>query len=1050
MTEKTDYKTKPKWQELLNYAKWLYEPDDVPLPESCLKYLNHKIIISSFCQNKETNNIFNFLLNNSYVYNIKIEELAYFIKEVVKSKGITYNQIWWFSNLDYVEPNDKETYKLCNQYEKNLISDLVNKGILNEEDSPRFRTELKNSLSKKKSNNIASTKEKKKENFMTFDEESIKKEKNVKIVNNLITLPEKYYTDYSVLDIQEYDNKIIYIFKNNKTNEKEYFKCEPIYYYFTKQGAGKHVESIKDLQIKTYTHTFYKGFHNNITNYESDINVSSRHRIDYYINKQKYNIENKYDINKMYLDIEVLSDSLAFPEPRYALYPIVLISVKEVINNTNIINNVFVLNEEKIKFPEYTDNGYKILSFDNERDLILNFANLVKNTKCETITAWNSMFDMGTIINRMKKLNININFLSPLNIEPLLDFDKNYCDIPGLIQLDLLNLYKNITENSKDFYSLDFISQLELGEQKLEKGKDFYLLWKEDKMRCILYNVDDSEKIYKLDNKLQIINYFNVITNFASCPWTSIGKATRIFDSVLMRFAKQKGLCLRSKIKEDTEQSENKGAYVYNPKPGLYENLYMVDFSKQYPSTMRTLNIGPNTLYATLEDENQIKDLFSENKNVKYNVIFNPLYNPTKRILTYDEIKFMMEKEELMISCIGSFYYKQSKLKSILYEPIQFFGDERNKFKALLKKDKTNITLKNQERGVKELNNAGYGYLATPGSRINHPKLVNSITLTTQKINKFCAIIFSHMLSNNKHTLTQEEIKQLFIDKLINQYWDSVVDEPFIIYGDTDSIYPHINDKKYNSWEEAKERGEEIRKCIVDEVINKFLPKTFNIDNKEVVLSLGYQGIGYAYFTSVKKKYLVNYLDGDHKGLVVKGFETRRSNVPELTREFLMNVFKMLIIDFKTEDEIRNYIDQCRIILKDKISKFDKSIGAHISYSKDLDEYKKIPSHVIAMEFWNLTQYKIFAQGSKAYKFDVKYYINKMDEKDKNALDTLKKKYNLKSDLKIYVIPDDYKGEIPKYIVPDEKHTMEVIWDNIIEGLFPSKEEKRMTLDDFI
>ena len=153
------YHGSQRWQELVKFANWLYEADDVVLPESCIKFLNHKILVSMFSKNHVVNNVFQKLLNSIYLYKIPVEEFAYFVKQIVAANNIPKNSIWWFSNLDYVEvANDKETYQLHNTYEKNLLKLLIKEGQIDNNNAPDFRNQFKKEY-KKKPSKLKSTKD---------------------------------------------------------------------------------------------------------------------------------------------------------------------------------------------------------------------------------------------------------------------------------------------------------------------------------------------------------------------------------------------------------------------------------------------------------------------------------------------------------------------------------------------------------------------------------------------------------------------------------------------------------------------------------------------------------------------------------------------------------------------------------------------------------------------------------------------------------------------------------------------------------------------------
>ena len=56
--------------------------------------------------------------------------------------------------------------------------------------------------------------------------------------------------------------------------------------------------------------------------------------------------------------------------------------------------------------------------------------------------------------------------------------------------------------------------------------------------------------------------------------------------------------------KKDKEKKEYEGAFVFAPIPGIYRNVYCLDYASLYPTTMRQFNISPDTLL--FKDKNHV------------------------------------------------------------------------------------------------------------------------------------------------------------------------------------------------------------------------------------------------------------------------------------------------------------------------------------------------------------------------------------------------------------------------------------------------------------
>ena len=99
---------------------------------------------------------------------------------------------------------------------------------------------------------------------------------------------------------------------------------------------------------------------------------------------------------------------------------------------------------------------------------------------------------------------------------------------------------------------------------------------------------------------------------------------------------------IRTRVPCPDTTTKKIGAYVKNPIPGIFNSVYITDFSGLYPSIMRTLNIGAETYIAQMSREDAVDYLLDKEKN--YKVVLNPEF-PNHVVMTYKELKdFMKDK----------------------------------------------------------------------------------------------------------------------------------------------------------------------------------------------------------------------------------------------------------------------------------------------------------------------------------------------------------------------------------------------------------------------
>jgi len=76
----------------------------------------------------------------------------------------------------------------------------------------------------------------------------------------------------------------------------------------------------------------------------------------------------------------------------------------------------------------------------------------------------------------------------------------------GIAVLDYLDLYRKHTFVRRESYKLDYIGEVELGENKHENPYDtFKEFYQKDYQQFIEYNIQDVELVDKLEDKMKLI-----------------------------------------------------------------------------------------------------------------------------------------------------------------------------------------------------------------------------------------------------------------------------------------------------------------------------------------------------------------------------------------------------------------------------------------------------------------------------------------------------------------------------------------------------------------
>lgn len=434
----------------------------------------------------------------------------------------------------------------------------------------------------------------------------------------------------------------------------------------------------------------------------SDINIE-----DFYIQtfNTKYNPDDNFiDNEKSFMDIEVDGTNIeGFPNPEEAMAPVNAISffVEKTQNmymyvlkyNTETyadFKNRFSDLEAEVNeyyrkdFPNFT---LKFKEFDQESDLILTFLDDLNNKeKPDFCGAWNLDFDFPTLYNRLARLGFDPNEafssndfpyknayyrLEPNPKKPVADRSSNFITSSYTSWIDMLATYANITKpmGVLESYSLDFVTNKELGEHKIdlgttdegedeEDGTDITNIFLRDYYRFIRYSIHDTMLLALLEKKMC---HLDLLKSIATMTSTRINKALK--KTICLRnmteyyYRKEHGMILsnnRSRLYPHTGEKKE-GAFVGDPNlidnigidmgngnlsQFIFKHVTDLDLSSLYPNIQIAFNIAPETFTGALrymvkdpvtgvvEDKtNDFIDAYNSRDAVKFGIEYYGLPN---------------------------------------------------------------------------------------------------------------------------------------------------------------------------------------------------------------------------------------------------------------------------------------------------------------------------------------------------------------------------------------------------------------------------------------
>jgi DNA polymerase elongation subunit (family B) len=175
-------------------------------------------------------------------------------------------------------------------------------------------------------------------------------------------------------------------------------------------------------------------------------------------------------------------------------------------------------------------------------------------------------------------------------------------DLIGRVHVDSLELYRKYNYESRHSYKLDFIGEMEVGENKTQYEGTLDQLYNRDWKKFLEYNRQDTLLVYKINSKLQFLELANQLAHENTVLFQTVMGSVAMIEMAVINEAHERGLIVPNKIRknDDEDESQAAGAYVAQPKVGIHEWIGILDIASMYPSSIRALNMSPETIIGQL------------------------------------------------------------------------------------------------------------------------------------------------------------------------------------------------------------------------------------------------------------------------------------------------------------------------------------------------------------------------------------------------------------------------------------------------------------------
>ena len=635
---------------------------------------------------------------------------------------------------------------------------------------------------------------------------------------------------------------------------------------------------------------------------------------------------------------------------------------------------------------EIADEFENCYVFVTEADLLNTFLDLIQDA--DVLTGWNSEgYDIPYTVQRTTRVlsrDDTRRFCLWDQLPKQRTFERFGAenltfDLIGRVHMDYMQLYRKYTYEERHSYSLDAILEYEglAGKTKFEGTLD--QLYNQNFKTFIEYNRQDVNGLAEIDRKLRFLDLANTLAHENTVLLPTTMGAVAVTEQAIINEAHERGMVVPNRRQQLTdEDTQAAGAYVAYPKKGMHDWVGSIDINSLYPSTIRALNMGAETIVGQLRPimtdryiaEHRGKgDSFAAAweglfGTLEYTAVMEQQRGTEITVDWQDGEESVHSAAEIwkmifdsnqpwMLSANGTIFTYATE--AVIPGLLKRWYAERKDMQKRLKECTTpeDEEYWDKRQLVKKINlNSLYGAILNPGCRFFDKRIGQSTTLTGRAIAR-------HM--------------DAYVNECITGKYDHVGEA--IIYGDTDSCYfsawTAVQDQVESgvlSW--TKESAVELYDIIADQVNDSFpgfMERAFHCPRdmgsvirggREIVASKG--------LFITKKRYALLYydkegrrydVDGRSGRVKAMGLDLKRSDTPRVIQEFLSEILDDVLTG-QTRDAVIEKIREFKYAFKERPGwekGSPKRANNITQYAKkeEREGRANMPGHVRASLNWN-------------------------------------------------------------------------------------------------
>jgi DNA polymerase elongation subunit (family B) len=583
------------------------------------------------------------------------------------------------------------------------------------------------------------------------------------------------------------------------------------------------------------------------------------------------------------LDIEVASDDG---------FPTIELARKEVTAITMSIGNDLIV----IGCGDYKEHlpNVRYYKCTDEVALLKVFVELWEGICPDIVTGWNiRFFDIPYMVNRLKNI-LGPEWAARLSPFELLKHEEievrgkmlqTYVPL-GVSVLDYMEIFQKFTYQvygKLQSYSLNFVAYFILGEKKMDYSEyeSLHDLYLKDYQKFIEYNIRDVTLVNRIDESERILELIMAIAYDAHVNFEDTLGSVLIWDVIIYNYLMSQRIVIPQYVQEDVH-GQFEGAYVKEPKPGMYHWVVSFDLTSLYPHLIMQYNISPETFLEQLPGDISVDAILNGALPRDAAIAKNATITANRALYTKEKKGFLPALMQLQ------FEQRAEYKKKMLEAEKAYVANPTPENKMLISR------YDNAQMAKKIQLNSAYGALGNKYFRYYNLVHAEAITLSAQLSIKWIA-------------------------KYLNEYLNRVVktnNVDYVVASDTDSVYLNLGPlvQKMNIQDKAKivDFLDQVCKTQIEPYISSCYDKLAEYVNAFAQkMKMKRESISERGVWTVKKRYLLTTWDNEgvrytEPKLNVTGFEAVRSTTPTVCQEALKEAY--MIIMTKDEPDLHAHV----------------------------------------------------------------------------------------------------------------------------------------------